>query len=159
MGFCSAGHICSFNKQCIRQNYLYSAYLFCIYLAYYLLLEDCLQKKTFAGLRNPVYRGELLHVSETEEWYVHDTNPRLYVNCSRDQVKHVHYVYPQFLLAITDLNSRYNLFNNKLELLSSIALHTIGDEMEVRLENEDIPVAATISYIGMSNHISFIQLV
>ena len=71
-----------------------------------------------------------------------------YVNCSRDQVKHVHYVYPQFLLAITDLNSRYNLFNNKLELLSSIALHTIGDEMEVRLENEDIPVAATISYIG-----------
>ena len=102
------------------------------FVAYYLLLEDCLQKKTFASLRNLVYRGELLHVSKTEEWYVHDTNPRLFVNCSRDQVKHVHYVYPQFLLAITDLNSRYDLFINKLELLSSIALHTIGNEVEVR---------------------------
>ena len=118
------------------------------FVVYYLLLEDCLQKKTFANLRNPVYRGELLHASEPEGWYVHDSNPRLSVNCSRDQVKHVHYVYPKFLLAITDLNSRYDLFINKLELLSSIALHTIGDEVEVRLENEDIPVTAIIRYIG-----------
>ena len=60
----------------------------------------------------------------------------------------MHYVYSQFLLAITDLNSRYDLFNKKPELLATIAILDIGGEVEVRLENEAIPVAAIIRYIG-----------
>ena len=115
-----------------------------------MLLEDCFQKKTFASFRNLVSKGELLYLSKTEEWFIHNTypNPKLYVNCHRNQVKHVQLDYIQFLLAINDLNSRYNLFINKTESLAAIALHTIGGEVEVRLDDEVIPVAAVIRYIG-----------
>ena len=114
-----------------------------------MLLEDCLPNKTFASLRNAVSKGELLHLSHiTKGWYVHNTNPKLYVNCKEDQVKYVQSIYPRFLLAITDLNSRYDLFVNKPEVLATIAILEIGSEVELRLENEAIPVAAAIRYIG-----------
>ena len=115
-----------------------------------MLLEDCVQKKVFASFRNLVSKGEILYLSKTDGWYVHNTypNPRLYVNCCKNQVKHVQLDYIHFLLAITDLNSRYDLFINKTEVLAANALHTIGDEVEVRLENEVIPVSAVIRYIG-----------
>ena len=117
-----------------------------------MLLEDCLQKRTFATLRDSVNRGELLHSSNTDGWYVHNSIPRLHVNCEKEQLKHVHHLYVKFLLAITDLNSRYNLFINKPELFVTITSLTIGDEVEVRLESELIPVAAAIRYIGPLDH-------
>ena len=117
-----------------------------------MLLEDYIyiQKKTFANHRKLVSRGELLHSSKTDGWYVHNSNPRLHVNCEKEQLKHVHHV--KFLLAITDLNSRYNLFINKPELFVTITSLTIGDEVEVRLESELIPVTAAIRYIGPLDH-------
>ena len=117
-----------------------------------MLLEDCLPKKTFASIRNSVSRGELLHLSRTNEWYVHNSNPRLRVNCEKEQLKHVYFVYVKFLLAINDLNLRYDFFINKSEVLSTITSLTIGDEVEVRLENEVIPAAAVIRYIGPLDH-------
>jgi len=52
------------------------------------------------------------------------------------------------LLAVAEPKSRYNLFINKPELLSTITSLTIGHEVEVKLENDVIPVAAVIRYIG-----------
>ena len=119
-----------------------------------MLLEDYIyiQKKTFASHRKLVSRGELLHLSKFNGWYVHNSNPRLYVNCEKEKLKHVHHLYVKFLLAITDLNSRYNLFSNKPELFVTITSLTIGDEVEVRLESELIPVAAAIRYTGPLDH-------
>jgi len=118
------------------------------FVVYYMLLEDCLPKKTFASLRNSVSRGELLHLSKTNGWYVHNSNSKLCVRCEKEQLRHVHHGYVRFLLAINDLNIRYKFFMNKSEVLAAITSLSIGDKVEVRLENEIIPATAAIRYIG-----------
>jgi len=113
-----------------------------------MLLNDCFQKRTFSGVKIFVCRGEIVHKSKSKEWYVHNSNPRQFIKCKKSQTKHLSSVYADFLLAITDLKSRYNLFINKPKKLSTIASLTIGDKVEVRLENQIIPASAAIRYIG-----------
>ena len=114
-----------------------------------MLLEDCYQQGVFARfIKDSVCRGNLLLVSDSKEWYVYNSNPRIFVNCQRHQVKFVQFNHVYFLLAINDLKSRYNLFINKPDLLANIASLTVRDKVEVKLENEVIPVSAIIKYIG-----------
>ena len=108
-----------------------------------------MQTGTFARFKKLVCRGELLCVTNTEEWYVHNSNPRVFVNCQRHQTKFVQFGYVDFLLAINDLKSRYSLFIKKPDLLTNIASFTVGDKVEARLENEAIPVSAAIKCIGL----------
>ena len=114
-----------------------------------MLLEDCLQKRAFASFRSLICKGELLqYLSSTDQYYIYNSNPRQFVICQKEQVKYVHHIYVKFLLAVAEPKSRYNLFINKPELLSTITSLTIGHEVEVKLENDVIPVAAVIRYIG-----------
>ena len=111
-------------------------------------MEDCYQQGMLARFKNLVYRGDLLCVTDSDEWCVYNSNPRIFVNCQMHQVKSVQFGHVKFLLAINDLKSRYNLFINKPDLLANIASLTVGDKVEVRSENEVIPISAAIKYIG-----------
>ena len=113
-----------------------------------MLLEDCLQQRVFASFRNLVRKGNLLHVTDIGRWFIHNSNPKIFVNCERIQVSLVQFDCAEILLAIKDLNSRYNLLVNKPELLANIVSLTVGDKVEVRLDSQVIPVTAVIRYIG-----------
>ena len=130
-------------------TFIINAYMyFFLLLECYMLLEDCLQQRMFASFWNLVCKGNLLHVTDSGRWFIHDSNPKIFVNCERTQVSLVQFDCVKFLLAIKDLNSRYNLLINKPELLANITSLTVGDKVEVRLDSQVIPVTAVIRYIG-----------
>ena len=138
-------HITYYSITFIINAYMY---FFLLLECYYMLLEDCLQQRMFASFWNLVCKGNLLHVTDSGRWFIHDSNPKIFVNCERTQVLLVQFDCVKFLLAIKDLNSRYNLLVNKPELLANIASLTVGDKVEVRFDSKVIPVTAVIRYIG-----------
>ena len=97
-----------------------------------------------------INKGELLQLTVTEQWILRrpgHTTPVL-VDCKDNQVKLVPSTFIPFLIAIKDVKSRYNLFTDKLNLLAKNVLLSIGDKVEVRLEQETIPATGVIKYIG-----------
>ena len=118
---------------------------------FYILLKNCLQKRSFANVRSlDIKKGELLQLTVTEQWSLHrpgHATPVL-VDCKDNQVKCVPSTFVPFLAAIKDVQSRYNLFTDKLNLLTKNVLLSIGDKVEVRLEQETVPATGVIKYIG-----------
>ena len=113
-----------------------------------MLLEDCLQKRAFATFRERVSKGELIEINRPNHWIVAYSEPLISVDCQEDQVKIVEPLFVPFLLAVKNLDSRYNLFINELNSLEKNVLLNLGDKVDVLMEQHAIPTAGIVKYKG-----------
>ena len=113
-----------------------------------MLLEDCRQKRAFAVFRERVSKGELLELHSNNQWIVIYSEPPIFVDFEENQVTNVEYLLTPYLLAVENLNSRYNLFINKFNLLKNNALLKVGDKVDVLMEQQVIPTAGIVKYKG-----------
>ena len=113
-----------------------------------MLLEDCLLKRSFATLWGRISKGELLQMTELDQWIVVYSDPPIFVDIQRNQAKTVKQKFVPYLLAIENVISRYNLFINKQDSLIKCILLNVGDKVDVILEQHDIPSAAVVKYKG-----------
>ena len=113
-----------------------------------MLLEDCLQKKAFARFRERVSKGELIEMDKPNHWIVAYSEPLIFVDCREDQVKIVEPLFVPFLLAVKNLDSRYNLFINELNSLEKNVLLNLEDEVDILMEQQAIPTAGIVKYKG-----------
>ena len=113
-----------------------------------MLLEDCPQKVAFASFKEHVCKGELIEKNEYNQWIVAYSELLISADCQEDQVKIVEPLFVPFLLAVKDLNSRYNLFINELNSLEKNVLLNVGDKVDVLIEQQAIPTAGIVKYKG-----------
>ena len=113
-----------------------------------MLLEGCLQKIAFASFREHVCKGELIEKNKYNQWIVAYSELPISVDCQEDQVKIVEPLFVPFLLAVKDLDSRYNLFINECNSLEKNVLLNLGDKVDVLMEQEVIPTAGIVKYKG-----------
>ena len=113
-----------------------------------MLLKDCLQKRAFAKFRERVSKGELIEINRPNHWIVAYSEPLISVGCQEDQVKIVKPLFVPFLLAVKDLDSRYNLFINECNSLEKNVSLNIGDKVDVLMEQQAIPTAGIVKYKG-----------
>ena len=113
-----------------------------------MLLENCLQKRAFAKFRERVSKGELIEKNESGQWIVAYSEPFIFADCQENQVKIVDPLFAPYLLAVKNLDSRYNLFVNDLKSLENNVLLNVGDKVEVLMEQQVIPTAGIVKYKG-----------
>ena len=113
-----------------------------------MLLENCPKKRAFAVFREHVSKGELIEKNQSNQWIVAHSEPPIFVDCQENQVKIVDFLYVPYLLAIKKLDSRYNLFINDLKLLENNVLLSVGDKVDVLMEQQTIPTAGIVKYKG-----------
>ena len=113
-----------------------------------MLLEDCPQKKTFAYFRGHISKGELVQMTTSDKWIVAYSDPPVLIDCRMDQLKFVKPLFVQYLLAVENLVSRYNIFINYSNTLAKNVLLDVGDKVDVILEHQIIPTAAVVRYKG-----------
>ena len=109
-----------------------------------MLLEDGPYKKTYFGRK--LTKGEL--IDTTYQWIVACSDPPVFVDCPKNQLRNVEYQFYLYLLAVNDLSVRYDLFINNLNSLASNMLLSAGDRVDVFLEQHVIPSAAIVKYKG-----------
>ena len=113
-----------------------------------MLLEDSLQKRSLANLiRGRISKGELVHMTKSNQWSVAYSDPPNFVDFQMNQAKLVKPQLVPYLLAVENLFSRYNLFNKRDSLVKCMLLN-VGDKVDVTLEQQIIPSAAIIRYKG-----------
>ena len=98
--------------------------------------------------REHVSKGELLDNYEMNYWIVAYSEPPIFVDCQENQVKTVNPVFVPYLLAVKNLDSRYNLFINDLKSLENNILLNVGDKVDVLMEQQVIPTAGIVKYKG-----------
>ena len=113
-----------------------------------MLMEDSLQKRSLASLRERISKGELVKIIKPNQWMVVHSNPPIFVDIQINQAKIVKLNFVPYLLAIETLISRYNLFINKQDSLIKCMLLNVGDKVDVMLEQHVIPSAAILRYKG-----------
>ena len=114
-----------------------------------MLLQDCFQKtRLFSIFRKRVRKGKFIERFESDQWIVAYTEPCIFVDCQEDQLKLVDPAFIPYLLAVEDLNSRYNVFVNELSSLSNNVLLKVGDKVDVMMEQQVIPTTGVVRYIG-----------
>ena len=95
-----------------------------------------------------VSKGQLIKENKANEWTVADSKTPITVNCQESQVKIVDPLFVPYLSAVENLDSRYNLFNNELNSLEKNVLLNVGDKVDVLMEQQVIPTAGIVKYIG-----------
>ena len=120
-------------------------YSFCLIA---MLLEDCPQKKLFAYFRGNISKGVLIQIAESDQWMVAYSDPPVFIDCLEDQLKVVKPMFVQYLLAVENLASRFNLFINNINSLTRNVLLNVGDKVDVTMEQYTIPATAVIRYKG-----------
>ena len=128
-----------------KVNYIAIYVMFC---SLGMLLEDCLQKIALASFQKLVCKGELIEKNKYNQWIVAYSEPLITVDCQEDQVKIVEPLFVLFLLAVNDLDSRYNLFINELKSLEKNVSLNLGDKVDVQMEQQAIPTAGKVKYRG-----------
>ena len=113
-----------------------------------MILEDCPQKKLFAYFRENISKGELVQMDQSDQWSVVFSYPSVVIDCQKDQLKFIKPVFVQYLLAVENLASRFNLFINNINLLTRNILLGVGDKVDVTMEQYAIPAAAVVRYKG-----------
>ena len=113
-----------------------------------MLLENCLKKGAFGIFREHVSKGELLEKIKFNQWTIAYSEHLIYVDCQENQVKNVDPLFVPYLLAVENLHSRYNLFINELNSLKKYVLLSIGDKVDVLMEQQSIPTAGVVKYKG-----------
>ena len=115
-----------------------------IYVEIGMLLEDGPYKKTYFGRK--LTKGELIDM--TQQWIVACSDPPVFVDCPKNQLRIVDHQFFLYLLAVNDLSIRHDLFINNLNSLASNMLLSFGDRVDVFLEQHVIPSAAIVRYKG-----------
>ena len=113
-----------------------------------MLSEDCPQKKLFAYFRENINKGELVEMAISNQWMIAYSDPPVFIDCLEDQLKVVKPMFVQYLLAVENLASRFNLFINNINLLTRNVLLDVGDKVDVTMEQYKIPATAVIRYKG-----------
>ena len=117
-----------------------------------MLLKDTSEKKSFISYLLSKYliikKGELMRKTVTDQWIVAYSEAPTIVDCQEDQIKIVDPVFVPYLLAVENLNSRFNLFINEVNSLSNNVLLSVGDKVDVMMEQQAIPTAALVKYKG-----------
>ena len=113
-----------------------------------MLLEDCPQKKLFAYFRENISKGELVQMDQSDQWSVVFSYPSVVIDCQKDQLKFIKPVFVQYLLAVENLASRFDLFINNINSLTRNMLLGVGDKIDVIVEQYAIPAAAVVRYKG-----------
>ena len=113
-----------------------------------MLLEDSSYKKTFAYFRGRISKGELVKMHKSNQWIVAYSNPPIFIDCQKDQLKIVNPKFTPYLLAVENLYSRYDLFINKLDSLTKYMLLNVGGKVDVILEQYPVPSSAVVRYKG-----------
>ena len=113
-----------------------------------MLLEDCLQKRAFAIFRERVSKGELIEFYDYNQYIVIYSEPPIFVDFEVDQVKFVEFSLLPYLLAVENLDSRYNMLINKYNSLKNNVLLNVGDKVDVLMEQQVIPTAGIVKYKG-----------
>ena len=112
-----------------------------------MLLEDCSYKKRFRG--RIISKGELVNkMSKFDQWNVAYSNPPIFINCQKNQLRMVNPKFIPYLLAVENLYSRYDLFINKMNSLAKCILLNVGDKVDVILEQCAVPSSAVVRYKG-----------
>ena len=114
-----------------------------------MLLEDSSYKrKSRRRVRVRVTRGELVQTTKSDQWIIAYSNPPIFIDCQKDEVKTVNRRFVPYLLAVENLISRYDLFINKLNSLAKCVLLKVGDRIDVILEQYAVPSSAIVRYKG-----------
>ena len=113
-----------------------------------MLLEDCPQKRSFAYLRGNVRKGELVQIDKANQWMVAFSNPPVLIDCHMNQLKIVRSRFVQYLVAVENLASRFNLFTNNFNSFAKNILLNVGDRVDVTIDQHTVPVAAIVRYKG-----------
>ena len=120
-----------------------------------MLLEDSSQtsQKTWYfshifSSKHIIRKGELIQKTESDQWVTAYSESPISIDCRENHIKFVDPVFVPYLLAVENLNSRYNLFINELNSLSHNVLLNVGDKVDVMIEQQVIPTAGTVKYIG-----------
>ena len=98
--------------------------------------------------REHVSKGELIEKNKSDQWIVAHSEPLIFVDCQENQVKFVDPLFVPYLLAIKNLDSRYNLFIKDLQSLENNVLLSVGDKVDVLMEQQAIPTAGIVKYKG-----------
>ena len=121
--------------------------LFCLAITA-MLSEDCPQKKLLAYFRGSISKGELIQMDQSKQWMIAYSNSPVSIDCQIDQLKFVKPVFVQYLLAVENLASRFNLFVNNLDSLTRNILLDVGDEVDIIMKQYAIPTTAIVRYKG-----------
>ena len=116
-----------------------------------MLLEDALQKKrAFTLFSKRIRKGELIQTDDIaiDEWFIVNSVPPIYVECREDQRRHVYLNFVPYLLAVENLDSRYNLLINEHSSLENNISLKVGDRVDVMMEQQIIPTSGLVRYIG-----------
>ena len=114
-----------------------------------MLLEDSLQKKrVFALFSKRLKKGELIKRINYNQWIIVDSEPHIFVDCQWDQIREVNETFVPYLLAVENLDSRYNLLINEYNSLRNNQLLEVGDNVDVLMEQQVIPTSGVVRYIG-----------
>ena len=113
-----------------------------------MLSKDCPRKELFAYFRENIHKGELVQLAKSDQWMVAYSNPPVFIDCQKDQLKFVKPMFVQYLLAVENLSSRFNLFINNLNSLTRNMLLDVGDKVDVIMDQYTIPPTAVIKYKG-----------
>ena len=113
-----------------------------------MLLEDCPQKRSFAYFRGNVHKGELIQLDKSDQWMVAYSNPPVFIDCHIDQLKIVKPSFVQYLVAVKNLASRFNLFTNNFNSFTKNVSLDVGDKVDVTVDQHAIPIAAIVRYKG-----------
>ena len=123
---------------------IFTALRMYIYVEIGMLLEDRPYKKMYFGRK--LTKGELIDM--THQWIIAFSVPSVFVDCPKNQLRNVECQFFPYLLAVNDLFLRYDLFINNLNSLASNMLLSVGDRVDVFLEQHVIPSAAIVRYKG-----------
>ena len=114
-----------------------------------MLLKDSPQKKkNFAVFSKRTRKGELMQKTGSDQWIVAYSEPPVYVDCQNDQVKFINTLYVPYLLAVKNLEIRYNLFTNEQDSLTYSVLLNVGDKVDVMMDQQVIPTSGIVRYKG-----------
>ena len=112
-------------------------------------MEDSHQKKKgFALFSKRVRKGELIQITESNQWIIAFSEPPVFVDCQKNQVKFMDTLYVPYLLAIENLVSRYNLFINEYNSLTNNVLLNAWDKVDVMIKQQVIPTSGIVKYKG-----------
>ena len=121
--------------------------LFCLAIIA-MLSEDCPQKKLLAYFRGNISKGELIQMDQSKQWMIAYSNTPVFPDCQIDQLKFVKPEFVEYLLAVENLASRFNIFINNLDSLTRNILLGVGDKVDVIMKQYAIPTAAIVKYKG-----------
>ena len=114
-----------------------------------MLLEDSLQiKRGFAIFSKHIRKGELIQIDDLGQWVVLNSVPPIFLECQEDQRRHVYSEFVLYLLAVENLDSRYNLLINEHNSLENNVSLKVGDKVDVIMEQQIIPTSGLVRYIG-----------